>query len=130
VSDDSNDQEGFVFIKKFKIQNPSSLLFPSRKRRKDFYIFDSNDKKINEKINIKEIDGEKTDDEKTDEIVNIKKDIKEIIENINKKIVRIRNDKEIKRARISLPYYGKMEYRRKENLEYKVKSKIARRRRD
>jgi hypothetical protein len=60
----------------------------------------------------------------------MKKDIKEIIEEIGEKVVRIRNNREMKKARISLLYYGKMEHRRKEDLEHKAKFKIARRRRD
>jgi hypothetical protein len=130
VSDNSNNQKEFIFIEEFKIQNSLSLFFPFRKRLKDFYISDFSDKEINEKINIKEIDGEKISDEKVDKIVNMEKDIEEIIEKIGKKIVRIRNNKEIKKIKISLFYYRKMEHRHKENLEYKIKFKIARRRRN
>jgi hypothetical protein len=56
--------------------------------------------------------------------------IEEVIEEIGEKVVRIRSGREVKRARISLPYYGEMEYRRIEGLGYRAKSKIARRRRD
>jgi hypothetical protein len=59
----------------------------------------------------------------------MKEGVEEIIEDVGEKVVRIRSDREVKRAKISLPYHGEMEYRRKEGLEYKVKFKIARRRR-
>jgi hypothetical protein len=43
--------------------------------------------------------------------------------------MRTRSDREIKKAKISLPYYEEIEIKRNENLEYKAKSKIARRQR-
>jgi hypothetical protein len=55
--------------------------------------------------------------------------IKGIVEKIVEKVIRIRNDKEVKKARISLSYYGKMEIKRNQDLTYKIKFKIARRQR-
>jgi hypothetical protein len=129
VNDDSNDQEEFILIKELEIQNPPPSSLSSRRRRRNFYISDSNDEEINEEISVEEIDGEEAGGEKADKPVNMEEDIEEIIEKIGEKIVRTRSDKEMKRARISLPYHGEMEYRRKEGLGYRAKFKIARRRR-
>jgi hypothetical protein len=135
VSDNSNDQKGFIPIKELEIQYPPSQSLPSRRRRKDFYISDSSDEKINEEISVEGIDGDETDgeegdSEKTDKAVNIEEDIEEVIKEVGEKVVRTRNNKEVKRVRISLFYYEEMKDRRKKDLEYKIKFKIARRRRD
>jgi hypothetical protein len=50
-------------------------------------------------------------------------------EEVVEEIMRIRSDREVKKARISLPYYREMKIKRNENLEYRAKFKIARRRR-
>jgi hypothetical protein len=119
----------FIPIKEFEIQYTSSPPHPLRKRRKGLYISDSNDEEIKEKINVKEIDGDEAGGEKADESINIKENVEKIIKEINEKIVRTRSNKKVKRARISLTYYGKMEDRRIEGLKYKTKPKITRRRR-
>jgi hypothetical protein len=116
-------------IKKFEIQYTPFPFHPRRRQRKNLYIFDFNDKEVKEKINIEEIDGDETDGEEADENINMKKIIEKIIEKIGEKFVRIYSKKKMKRARISLPYYGEMEDRRIKNLEYKIKLKIARRQR-
>jgi hypothetical protein len=85
---------------------------------------------INKEISVEGIDGDETDGEETNEAVNMEKDIEEIIEEIGKKIVRTRSNRKMKRVRISLPYHKKMKDRRKKDLGYRTKSKIARRRRD
>jgi hypothetical protein len=118
--------EGFIFIKEFEIQYTLFLSYPFRKRRRGLYISDSSDEEINKKISVKEIDGDEIDDdeiggEKTDEGVNMEKNVEEIIKEIDGKVVRTRSDREMKKARISLPYHGKMEDRRIENLKYKIK---------
>jgi hypothetical protein len=59
----------------------------------------------------------------------MEEDVEEIIEKIDGKVVRTRSNKEMKRARISLPYHAEMEDRQIEGLGYRVKFKIARRRR-
>jgi hypothetical protein len=78
VSDDFNDKKEFVAINNFKIQFP---LPPFSRRRKDFYISDLSDKKINERI------GDKINDDEVDEGVNIKEDVKKIVKKIVKEIV-------------------------------------------
>jgi hypothetical protein len=59
----------------------------------------------------------------------MKESVEKIIEKIDRKVVRIRSGREMKRAKILLPYHGEREDRRIEDLEHKIKSKIARRRR-
>jgi hypothetical protein len=125
VSDNSDDDKEFISIKKFEIQFPLSLFFPFRRR--GFYASDSNDKKIIERINDKRISG--------DEDINIEKsaerivegDVERVVERVVEEIIRTCSDRKIKKARISLPYYGEMEIKRNENLRYKTKFKIARR---
>jgi hypothetical protein len=81
---------------------------------------DLNNKKINEGI------GDKINGDETDENVNMKEIVKKIVKGIIKKVLRIRNNKKIKKNKISLPYYRKIEDKRKKNLEYKTKPKIVR----
>jgi hypothetical protein len=59
----------------------------------------------------------------------MEEDVEKIIKKIGKKVVRIRSSREVKRVRILLPYHKEMEHRRKKDLGYRAKSKIARRRR-
>jgi hypothetical protein len=47
----------------------------------------------------------------------MEEDIEKIIAEVGKKVVRIRNNKKMKRIRISLFYYGEMEQRRKEKFK-------------
>jgi hypothetical protein len=100
-------------------------LRPPRRRRRSLYISDFNDKKVKKKISVEKIDGEEIGGEKVDESVNMEKSVEEIIEEIGRKIVRIRSDKKVKRIRISLPYHGEMEDRLKKGLGRGVKPKIA-----
>jgi hypothetical protein len=117
ISDDSNDEKEFISINNFEIQFPP---FSSSKRRKDFYTSDSNDKKVNEKI------GNKIDSDETDENVNIKKIVEKIVKEIIEKVLHTRNNRKIKKSRISLPYYKEMEDKRKKDLKYKTKPKVVR----
>jgi hypothetical protein len=121
--------KGFILIKEFKIQYTLFPSHPPRKRRKDLYVSDSNDEEINKKINVEGIDGDEISGEKIDEDVNMEKNVEEIIKEIDRKVVRTRNNKKMKRVRISLPYHEEMEDRRIGDLRYRVKPKIARRRR-
>jgi hypothetical protein len=121
--------EEFISIKKFEIQYTLSPFKPPRRRRRGLYISDSNNEEIKEEINIEGIDGDETGGEKADEGANMEKGVEKIIEEIDRKFVRTCNGKKVKKIRISLSYHEKMEDRRIENLKYKAKSKIARRRR-
>jgi hypothetical protein len=121
--------EEFVPIKEFEAQYTSSPPHPSRRRRRDLYISDSSDKEIKEEISVEGIGGDETGGEETDEGVNMEEGVEKIIEEIGEKFVRTRSGREVKRARISLPYHGEMEERRIESLEHRAKPKIARRRR-
>jgi hypothetical protein len=98
--------EGFISIEKFEIQYTLSPSHPPRRRRKDLYIFDFNDKKVNEKISVEGIDGDETDG---DEGVNMEEDAENFFKEVGRKVVRIRSDREMKRARISLPYHERWE---------------------
>jgi hypothetical protein len=93
------------------------------------YISDFNDEEVKKEINVERIDDDEINGEEADEGVNMKKGVEKIIEKIGEKFVRTYNNRKMKKARISLPYYEEMEDRRIKNLEYKIKSKIARRRR-
>jgi hypothetical protein len=121
--------EGYILIEKFEIQYTPSPLYPPRRRRRSLYISDSSDKEVKEEISVKGIDGDETGGEEADESVSMEEGVEEIIEEVGGKFVRTCSGREVKRARISLPYYGKMEDRRIEGLGYRVKPKIARRRR-
>jgi hypothetical protein len=121
--------EGFIPIEKLETQYTLSLPHPPRRRRRDLYVSDFSDEGINKEVSVEGIDGDETGGEKIDEDVNMEESVEEIIKEIGGKVVHIRNDKEIKKARISLPYHTEMEDRRIEGLGYRVKSRIARRRR-
>jgi hypothetical protein len=117
MNDDFNDEKEFISINNFEIQFPPP---PFSRRRKDFYTSDSSDKEINEGI------GDKINGDETDESVNMEEGVEEVVEEIIKKVLRIRSGREIKKDRISLPYYGEMEDKRKKDLEYKIKPKVVR----
>jgi hypothetical protein len=121
--------EGFIPIEKFEIQYTPPPPHPPRRRRKDLYISDSSDEKVKKEISVEGIDGDETDGEEADESVNMKENVEKIIEKVDRKFVRTYNDKKMKKARISLSYHRKMEDRRIEDLKYRTKPKIARRRR-
>jgi hypothetical protein len=121
--------EEFVPIEKLEAQYTLSPPHPPRRRRRGLYISDSSDEEIKEEINVEGIDGDETGGEEADEGVNMEEGVEEVIDEVGGKVVRTRSGREVKRARISLPYYGEMEDRRIEGLGYRAKPKIARRRR-
>jgi hypothetical protein len=95
--------EGFVPIEELEAQYTPPPPHPPCRRRRGFYISDSSDEEVNE-VSVKEIDGDKG--------VNMEEDVEEVIEEVGEKIVRTRSGREVKRARILLPYHGEMEVRR------------------
>jgi hypothetical protein len=113
--------EEFVPIEKLEAQYTPPPPHPPRRRRRGLYVSDSSDEEIKEEVSVEKIDG--------DEGVNMEEGVEDIIEEIGGKFVRTYSNREVKRARISLPYHGEMEDRRIENLKHKAKPKIARRRR-
>jgi hypothetical protein len=102
VSDDSNDERGYVLIEELKIQFPPFLFLPPRRR--GFYASDSNDEEIIEKISNKGIGG--------DGGVSIEKGVEEIVEEVVEEVVRTRSGREVKKARWSLPYHLEMKEKR------------------